>query len=342
MNKKRAFCDSIDEERKQRMFGDHNVKGSIAHKIRKIPRSIPTDILPQLDLLLMRAVQMMESEQEPGILKPVYWDAILILRRTGIRFEDLIHLKTLDDQGRSCCLDHESGDLWWLHISRKTKNVIHEYRIPLRKSDGVVEALYRQRERVKNVPSSTGRYLFRNQERVLKSSSLRAVLARDLAPHLIHAGQPYVITPLQFRHTIAFEMIEQGIDIYTVKEFLGYSSLAALGRYVSLSTNKTLIDYDLYRAKGSGMCLTSHSMDIIPCPQQCPTSSNGEDAKSNLPPWQDGMNKKLLITIEAFREKAGFGKADQKHTREQELQEQQEVIETIQQEGDEDGSCPSS
>lgn len=48
---------------------------------------------------------------------------------------------------------------------------------------------------------------------------------KKLAAHLIHEEQPYVLTGHQFRHTLATDMIEQGVDIYTVKEFLGHKSL---------------------------------------------------------------------------------------------------------------------
>jgi site-specific recombinase XerD len=323
------------------MSVDHNAKGSIACKTKKIPRSIPTQILLQLDLLLMQAMRMMESAQEPGILKQVYWDAILILRRTGIRFEDLIHLEALDDLGRNCGLDQDSGGLWWLHISRKTKNVVKEYRIPISDNDGVAEALYRQQERVKGLPSSTGtRYLFRNQKGVLKSSNLRAVLANDLAPYLIHAGHPYVITPMQFRHTKAIEMIQQGVDIYTLKEFFGYSSPVAMDRYISLSFPKISVDLDVSRVEWSDMSLTSRSVDIIPCPYQYPNFSKWQDANSNHLSSQDEINKKLLITIETLRKKTGFGKAYQQFNQKHELQEVEKVIETIQQEGDENGSHP--
>jgi hypothetical protein len=38
------------------------------------------------------------------------------------------------------------------------------------------------------------------------------------------------LTAHQFRHLIATEMIDQGIDAYTVKEFLGHSSLTMTER----------------------------------------------------------------------------------------------------------------
>jgi len=305
------------------MFGDHNVKGSIAHKTRKIPRSIPTDILPQLDLHLMRAIQMMESAQEPGILKPVYWDAIIILRRTGIRFEELVHLKELDDQGRDCCLNQDSGGFWWLHIYRKTNKLVKDHRIPIRESDGVIEALHRQKDRVRDIPSDE-KYLFRDRKGILKTSVLRAALERDLAPYLIHDGQPYIISPLQFRHTIAVEMIQQGIDVYTVKEFLGHSSLAAMDRYIQYQP-----------ISPSGICTMSHSPELVPCPHRGFVPSSALDVRPDLSLWQDKAQK-LLITIETLRRKPDSAGKAQRLILEQELQEVEKGIEAIQEERDED------
>src|SRR5258708_3857281 len=91
-NKKRAIRYFISEEREQNMFANHSTKGTIFHKKRTLPRSIPKDVLSRFDMLLAHAMHKMERGQDPGILKPVYWDAILILRRTGILFEDLVHL----------------------------------------------------------------------------------------------------------------------------------------------------------------------------------------------------------------------------------------------------------
>ena len=47
----------------------------------------------------------MKEGQEPAILAPMFWDALLILRHTGMRFEDLAHLKGPDSHGRKGCLD---------------------------------------------------------------------------------------------------------------------------------------------------------------------------------------------------------------------------------------------
>jgi len=53
----------------------------------------------------------------------------------------------------------------------------------------------------------------------------------------------------QFRHSIATDMIEQGIDIYTVKEFLGHKSLAMTEKYVKVYLSSLKAKYDAYRVK---------------------------------------------------------------------------------------------
>uniref|UniRef100_UPI00102155D6 tyrosine-type recombinase/integrase n=3 Tax=Bacillus TaxID=1386 RepID=UPI00102155D6 len=40
--------------------------------------------------------------------------------------------------------------------------------------------------------------------------------------------------PHQFRHTVATEMVDAGVDIYAVKNFLGHSSVAMTEKYVKV------------------------------------------------------------------------------------------------------------
>ena len=321
------------------MPASHSTKGTIFHKTRTLPHAIPTDVLHQFDMLLAQATHEMERGQVPDILKPVYWEALLILRRTGICFEDLIHLKELDDQARDCCLDQDSDGRWWLHIYRKTKKMVKEHRIPIKGGDGVVEALYRQRNRVKGIPSPSAQsYLFRNRRGLLKSASLRTALAKDLAPYLIRGGQPYVITLLQFRPTIAIEMLQEGVDIHTVKEFLGYTSLATMDRYVQYLPTSRIDNYDAWPFSPPGFCTLNHPPNLIPCPHYLSILPSALNARADLPLWQD-RTKKLLITIESLRGKPAAGGTDQRLNLNQELQEVEKVIEAIQEERGEDGPC---
>lgn len=66
-------------------------------KSKTLPRPIPPEVVDQLDALLEEATRLMEAGQAPSILTPIMWNALLILRRTGMRYEDLAHLKAPDE-----------------------------------------------------------------------------------------------------------------------------------------------------------------------------------------------------------------------------------------------------
>ena len=224
-------------------------KEDIPKRPQTLPRPIPPHILDQLDPLLEQAAKALKENQDTAILAPMYWDVLLILRHTGMRFEDLAHLKAPDEHGRNGCLDQDADGYWWIRIEHTNTKMGKDHRIPTRTSDGVIDAIRRQYERSKHFPNHFGAcYLFRT-ERGLLSHVTFSMALRRLAPHLQHEGHPYVITPHQFRHTIATDMIEQGIDIYTVKEFLGHASLAMTERYVKVYLSSLKAKYDAYRVK---------------------------------------------------------------------------------------------
>ena len=217
---------------------------------RTLPRPIPPDVLEQLDTLLEQATASMKAEQQPPILNPIYWDAILILRRTGMRFEDLAHLKAPDENGRNGCLDQDSEGYWWIRLHHKISKAGKDHYIPTKISNGVIDAVHRQQARIKDVPNHFGEnYLFRTQRGVLQASAFKGTGLAKIAAHLLHEGQPYVITPHQFRHTIATDMIEQGVDVYTIKEFLGHSTLHTTERYIAVYHTTLKAKYDTYRTK---------------------------------------------------------------------------------------------
>ncbi len=224
-------------------------KEDIPRSPEALPRPIPPDVLEQFDHLLEQAVEAIGEERQPALLHARYWDAILILRRTGMRAEDLIHLKAPDEHGRNGCLDQDSSGYWWIRIDYRNTKLAREHRIPTRMSDGVIEAIRRQHQRVQHFPNHFGEhYLFRTEKGVLILSTL-ALALKKLAPYLKHEGKPYSISAHQFRHTIATDMIEQGVDIYTVKEFLGHASLTMTERYVKVYLSSLKAKYDAYRVK---------------------------------------------------------------------------------------------
>jgi integrase len=214
-----------------------------------LPRPIPPDVLDQLDPLLEQAEQARKEGQDPGILAPMFWDALLILRHTGIRFEDLAHLKAPDEHGRKGCLSQDSDGYWWICIDSINTKMGREHHIPTREVDGVIDAIRRQQERAKQLPDHfDAHYLFRIEKGIISRMQIQSAL-KKLAPYLKHEELPYQITPHQFRHSVATDMIEQGVDIYTVKEFLGHKSLSMTEKYVKVYLTSLKAKYDASRVK---------------------------------------------------------------------------------------------
>ncbi len=224
-------------------------KEDIPPRPEALPRPIPPDVLDQLDPMLKLAEKAMQQAQKPSLLAPMVWDVLLILRHTGMRFEDLAHLKAPDGQGRKGCLDQDSEGYWWICIDHTNTKMAREHRIPTREADGVIAAIRRQQERIKFLPDHfEAHYLFRTEKGVITSGQIQEAF-KKLAGHLTYEEQPYALTGHQFRHTLATDMIEQGVDIYTVKEFLGHKTLAMTERYVKVYLTSLKAKYDAYRVK---------------------------------------------------------------------------------------------
>jgi integrase len=345
-----------------------------------LPRPIPSDVLDQFDPLLDQAAKAMKEGQEPPILAPMLWEALLILRHTGMRFEDVAHLKAPDEHGKKGCLDQDSEGYWWVRIDSTNTKMKRDHRVPTRETDGVIDAIHRQQERAKQFPDHfDAHYLFRMEKGILTSGRIEYAL-KKLASRLTHEGQPYLITPHQFRHSVATDMIEQGVDIYTVKEFLGHKSLAMTEKYVKVYLSSLKAKYDTYRLKKQ-QSSASEMMGQVQIAQSDGDADGGwlenKVGKLYVSPLPDGIgncvhlpmhdgcpdsphcptcpklraNKRhlpvwenkatnLLITVEALRANPAYARARQKH--EQELAHAEKVIKTIKEEGFWDGRIHNS
>ncbi|PEK30295.1 hypothetical protein COM05_29270 [Bacillus toyonensis] len=110
----------------------------------------------------------------------------------------------------------------------------------------------RQKKRVKKYPptSDDQKYLFREviaydkdntpiTETISYDFVMNHVLPRickliPLSNIAQDSGSTYNITSHQFRHTVATEMIDAGVDIYAVKSFLGHSSVKMTEKYIKV------------------------------------------------------------------------------------------------------------
>jgi hypothetical protein len=297
-----------------------------------------------------------------------------------MRFGDLAHLKTPNEHGKRGCLDQDSEGYWWICIDSTNTKMGREHRIPTRKDEGVIDAIRRQQARAKQFPDHfEAHYLFRTEKGILTCGKIEQAL-KKLASHLTHEEQPYLITPHQFRHSVATDMIEQGVDIYTVKEFLGHKSLSMTEKYIKVYLSSLKAKYDAYRVKKQ-QTSASEMMSQVQITQQEGDADGGwvenKVGKLYVPPLPDGIgncvhlpmhdgcpdsphcptcpklraNKRhlpvwenkatnLLITVEALRANPAYARARQKH--EQELAHAEKVIKTIKEEGFWDGRIHNS
>lgn len=242
-------------------------------KIEKtLPRPIPPNIKIQLDDYIENIIiPLLEDKKPTPIIEPQYWDLLLVIRNTGRRFEDICHLIAEHKDKSKECLQYDLDGDPMLYLDHRIAKIPKDLRIPLAhfkdsKDNNVVErAILRQMKRVKNlVPTPDGyKYLFReikmdnrglgegkivldrNGKPVVDSISYGTFGNNTVLPKICNEiplknidGSIYKITPHQFRHTVATEMIDAGVDIYAVKEFLGHSSITMTEKYVKVYQQK--------------------------------------------------------------------------------------------------------
>ena len=232
----------------------------------KLPRPIPPEIKVQLDdYLESTIIPLLEAGNQTPIIEPTYWDLLIVIRYTGRRFEDIAHLISSHTDKSMECLQYDLDDDPQLYLDHRIAKIEKDLRIPighLKDSNGrnmVERAILRQKERVKTLPPAPDGfyYLFREakvenrgggNKLMLNSKGQKIVdcIQYLLIQKLILAkiseqiplknldGSLYKISAHQFRHTVATEMIDAGVDIYAVKEFLGHSSIAMTEKYIKV------------------------------------------------------------------------------------------------------------
>lgn len=228
-----------------------------------LPRPIPPNIKTQFDIYIVEViVPILEKNEITPIVDPQYWDMLIVLRFTGRRYEDVSHL--VSDNSDVNCLRYDYEGDPQLYIDHRIAKIPKDLVIPLAHLNkdtpygNIVErAILRQQERVKYLSAAPDgyKYLFRE----VKYSNKRKPFINELGNQIIEVvsyskindnilaskvcpnipllnidGSVYSITPHQFRHTVATEMIDAGIDIFAVKEFLGHSSIVMTEKYIKV------------------------------------------------------------------------------------------------------------
>lgn len=238
-------------------------------KVEKtLPRPIPPNIKIQLDDYIENTIiPLLEDNKHTPIIEPQYWDLLIVIRNTGRRFEDICHLIAENKDKDKECLQYDLDEDPMLYLDHRIAKIPKDLRIPIShlkdsKGNSMVErAILRQMERVKVLsPAPDGyKYLFReikmdnrgigNGKVLLDRSGIPIVDSISYSKFQDNAilpkickeiplknidGSLYQISAHQFRHTVATEMIDAGVDIYAVKEFLGHSSVAMTEKYIKV------------------------------------------------------------------------------------------------------------
>ncbi|WP_342048051.1 tyrosine-type recombinase/integrase [Bacillus sp. OTU530] len=198
---------------------------------------------------------LLEAGEETPIVEPKYWDFIIIMRHTGRRFEDVAHL--IADGSDIDCLKYDLDGDPQLYLDHRIAKIKKDLIVPLahmKDSEGrniVERAVLRQKKRVKDLPSVASdkrMYLFREivaydkQDKPITEAVNYNIFATSVLGKICNqiplsdigaeSGDIYKISPHQFRHTVATEMIDAGVDIYAVKNFLGHSSVTMTEKYI--------------------------------------------------------------------------------------------------------------
>jgi site-specific recombinase XerD len=74
-------------------------------------------------------------------------------------------------------------------------------------------------------------------EKVLKRISQRAI-QKQIKKYVIKAGLPLSTTPHVLRHTFATDLVEKGVDLRTIQEFLGHKTPLATQIYTHITSKR--------------------------------------------------------------------------------------------------------
>lgn len=238
----------------------------ITYDIPRQPKAMPRPILPMVkvqldDYIENIVIPLLEQGASTPIIKPTYWDLLIIIRYTGRRFEDITHL--ISDGSIKDCLRYDLDGDPQLYVDHRLAKIPKDLIIPLAHLNNlthygniVERAIIRQKSRVKDLPPAADgyQYLFRIIDPDSSIESKKKEFYNKFAepcsysrfnntvlPHICTGipltnmdGTIYKITSHQFRHTVATEMIDAGVDPFAVKEFLGHSSIAMTERYIKV------------------------------------------------------------------------------------------------------------
>ena len=180
------------------------------------PRYLPRPLSPQEDQLLQQELRRTDD---------LYANALLLIRATGIRLGECVHLP-LD------CLRQVGTEQWALHVPL---GKLHTERLV--PADSEVQRIL---ERILTLRASAApARLAKSQGFLLPRRGARYALAQPLqsalAQHAKRAGCSTHVTPHRLRHSFATEMLRLGVSLPALMKLLGHKDIRMTLRYLEVT-----------------------------------------------------------------------------------------------------------
>lgn len=214
----KAFCHWLEYEE----IVDRTPFAKVHTKFRE-PQTLPRVIsLSAVTAIFQIAYRILESEQTPYDRKIALRNTAVLelMFATGVRVSELCHLTDQD-------IDLEGGKIRVYGKGEK------ERVIQIGNSD-TIRLLQRYRREFLGQIVSCGFFFVNRQKSRLTEQSVRQLLAQ----YAKQAGVSEKVTPHMFRHTVATLLLEAGVDIRYIQQFLGHSSISITEIYTHVSTAK--------------------------------------------------------------------------------------------------------
>lgn len=214
----KAFCHWLEYEE----LVDRTPFAKVHTKFRE-PQMLPRVIsLSAVTAILQTAYRVLDSAQSPSAVRFALRNAAVLemMFATGVRVSELCHLSIRD-------VDLEEGRVRVYGKGAKE-------RIIQIGSSEALETLKSYRL-LANQEIEVSGFFFTNRRRSrLTEQSVRQMLDR----YAKQSGLSEKVTPHMFRHTVATLLLEAGVDIRYIQQFLGHSSISITEIYTHVSTTR--------------------------------------------------------------------------------------------------------
>lgn len=187
---------------------------------------IPDEIQYQFDSYIENVIiPLLEAGEDTPIVEPQYWDLLILLRYSGLRLQEVLHLIAEHVDKRKECLQYDSQEDCKPYLNyclfKKSGTPFTKMSIShLEDSSGrnmVERAIIRQKNRVENLPATSdgSYYLFRevnSKSEIVTVSVMKVncILKKisETIPLNTFDGAVYKLSPRQFRATTIKDMVK--------------------------------------------------------------------------------------------------------------------------------------